>query len=121
RDLEDLPAGEDRARGRRGAGGVRGRFPGPEPPDGRGRVGDLSVQGVRLDRAAVVSLAVYLLSESRAAADRRLDARDLPAMGRGSWGDDLHAGELVSGAERAEADDRSPGVRGWRKSGSHVD
>src|SRR5205823_9407354 len=80
-----------------------------------------SLQGVRVDVDAALSLAVLLLSESRARADQRLDGRDLPALGRGAW--DFHSvpGALVSGACEPEAHDRSPCLSRWRQSRSNDD
>nr|WP_217705216.1 hypothetical protein [Peristeroidobacter soli] len=44
----------------------------------------LSVQGLCVDGAAVVPLAVLVLSQSFARPDRRLDERNLSALGRGA-------------------------------------
>ena len=52
---------------------------------------------------------------------QRLDERDLPALGRRARRDDRHAGLLVPGAERAQADDRSAGLRRRRQSRSDDD
>ena len=45
---------------------------------------DLSLQGLRLDRGAAVSLALQLLPQPRARPGRRLDERDLSEMGGGA-------------------------------------
>ena len=58
----------------------------------RVRPGDLSVQGLRVDGDAAVSLALLVLSEPRARSGRRLDGRDLSALGRGARRRDRHAG-----------------------------
>ena len=64
-DVEDLPPREDRAGDarRRGTGGGPA---GSEPPHLRLRAAHLSVQGLRVHRAAAVPLAVLLLSQPRA-------------------------------------------------------
>ena len=85
------------------------------------RPADLSVQGLRVDGNAAVPLAVQLLSKPRARPDERLDGRDLRALGGGARRADRHAGVLVPGAERSQADDRPAGLRRRRQSRSHVD
>ena len=85
-----------------------------------GRV-DPSVQVLRLDRDAAVSLAVQLLPELFARPGRRLDERDISAMGGGARRHDRHAGELVSGAGLAQGDDRPPGLRRRRQSRPDID
>ena len=47
--------------------------------------------------------------------DQRLDERDLRALGGGARRHHRHADPLVPGAERAEADDRPPGLRRRRQ------
>lgn len=53
------------------------------PHELRIRSPDPSLQGLRLDRDAVVPLALQLLPQPLAAANRRLDERDLRTLGRG--------------------------------------
>ena len=57
-------------------------------------------KSLRLDLDGAVSLAVQLLSELFAGPDRRLDERDLSAVGCGARHHDRDAGELVSRADR---------------------
>ena len=83
RDLQDLPARAARARSARAAR-HRGRRARPEPAHLRLRPPHPSVQGLRLDRHAAVPLALQLLPQPFAAPDRRLDERDLRALGRGA-------------------------------------
>ena len=113
--LASLAREESRARRR------RVRLSRPESAHRAVRPSDSSLQGVRLHRDAALSLAVLVLSESRDGPGERLDERALSALGRGARRDDRHARVLVSGAERAEADDRSPRVRRRRQSGSDDD
>ena len=97
RDLEDVPPRRARQRGAdEGAG--RGRFPRPEPAHLRLRPQDPSVQGLRVDGDAAVPLAVQLLSEPLARPGRRLDERDLRALGRGARDRHRHADALVQHA-----------------------
>ena len=96
---------------------LRGRLPRPLAADVRVRPRHLSVQGVRVDRAAALPLAVLVLPEPRARPDAGLDERDLSALGRGARRDDRYAGQLVPGADGAEADDRPPGLRRRRQPG----
>src|SRR5205807_8302950 len=70
---------------------------------------------------ALPILAVQLLSELFAWPNRRLDERDLSAMGRGAWHHDRDPGELVSCADGVEGDDGSSGLRRWRQSRSILD
>ena len=120
RDLEDVPprrfgAGGDRRRRH------RIRRSRPEPAHFRLRPPHFSLQRLRVDRDAVVPLAVQLLPQPCARPGRRLDGRDLPALGRGARGDHPDAGVLVPDARRAQAHDRSPRMRGWRQPRSHLD
>ena len=77
-----------------------------------------SLQGLRIDVDAALSLALQLLSESRARPDGRLDERNLSALGGRARRADRDAGPLVSGPGRVEADDRPPGLRRRRQSRS---
>ena len=88
----------------------------PEPSHRAVRTPDPALQGVRLDRHAALPLALLLLSEPRHGPGERLDERDLSALGRRARRADRHAGVLVPGAERAEADDRPAGLRRRRQS-----
>ena len=62
-----------------------------------------SLQVVRVDLDGAVSLAMQLLPELFAGPDRRLDERDLSALGGGARHHDRHAGELVSGLAALKA------------------
>ena len=99
----------------------RGRLPRPEPAHLRVRPQDPSVQGLRVDGDAAVPLAVQLLPEPLARPGRRLDERDLRALGRGARRRHRHADALVPGAERAQADDRPAGLRRRRQPRSDLD
>ena len=120
RDVEDLAAGRARRAGLRGDG-ICGRHPRSVAAGVGIRPANPSLQVLRLDRDAALPLAVQLLSELFARPDRRLDERDLSALGRGARHPDRHAGELVSRPDRAEADDRPAGLRRRRQSRSDVD
>ena len=72
------------------------------------------MQGLRLDGDASLSLAVLLLSQSLPWPDERLDERTLPALGGCARDHDRNSGALVSGAERAQANDGSISLRRWR-------
>ena len=89
-----------------------------QPAHGAVRTSDPPLQGLRVDRDAALSLAVFVLSESRDGPGQRLDERDLSALGRGARRDDRDAGLLVPGAERAQADDRPARLRRRRQSRS---
>ena len=78
--------------------------------------GDSPVQGMRVDRDAPLQLALFLLSQSRAGTDQRLDGRAVSALGRRARRADGVSGALVSGAGQLETHDRSSGVRRWRQS-----
>src|SRR5712691_10706662 len=120
RDVEDVPPRPDGARGD-GARAGHVRPPRPEPPDRGVRPSDPALQGVRLDGDAALSLAVLVLCQSRDGPGPRLDERDLPTMGRGARYHDRHAGLLVPGAMRAEADDGPARLRRRRESRSDDD
>src|SRR5262249_10379660 len=76
---------------------------------------------MRLHCAAALSLAVQLLSQSRARTNRRLDERDISQMGGSARRDDRVPGELVSITLFAQIDDRSAGLRRWWQPGSVLD
>ena len=120
RNVEDLAAGDSRARHHRRREWLRGRSARPFAARLRIRPRDLSVQGLRLDRDAALPLAVLLLSEPRARPGQRLDERDLSAMGRGARRHDRLPGQLVPGALLAQADDRPAGLRRRRQPGSDL-
>ncbi len=103
------------------SGRLRVRSARPQPADGAVRPAHPAVQGVRLDGHAVVPLALLVLPESCARTDRRLDERDLPALGRGARHHDRHAGLLVPGPECPEVDDRPAGLCRRRQPGSDDD
>ena len=102
------------------AGRGRGRLPRSQPAHLRIRPQDPSVQGLRVDGDAALSLAVQLLPESFAGPDQRLDERDLRALGGGARDRHRHADALVQHVERPEADDRSAGLRRRRQSRSDL-
>ena len=97
RDVEDLPARDDRARTSIEDAGATCDLLDLSLLVVRVRPPDLPVQGLRVDGDAAVPLAVQLLSQPRARADRRLDERDLRALDRRARRDDRHAGVLVPG------------------------
>ena len=101
--------------------GHRNRISRPEPADVRIRPQHLPLQDLRLDRDAALPLAVLLLPEPRARPGAGLDERHLSDVGGGARRHDPLPGELVSDAERAQADDRPPGLRRRRQSRSDVD
>src|ERR1035437_8915986 len=72
-------------------------------------------------RDAAVPLAVQLLSEPFAGPSRRLDGRDLRALGRSARCNHPRADLLVPVAEPAETHDRPDGLRRWRQSRSELD
>src|SRR5450759_1620310 len=99
-------------------------------PRGRARpeLGNLRVwpqhppmQGLRVERDAAVPLAVQLLSEPFAGPGRRLDGRDLRALGRSARCNHPCADLLVPVAEPAETHDRPDGLRRWRQPRSELD
>src|SRR5665647_2262166 len=79
------------------------------------------VQGLGAERDAAVPLAMQLLSEPFAGPGRRLDGRDLRALGRSARCNHPRADLLVPVAEPAETHDRSDGLRRWRQSRSELD
>ena len=81
--------------------------------------GHLSLQGLRLDRAAAVPLAVLVLSEPRARPDRRLDGRALSPLGGGARRVHRLPGALVPRAGQPQADDRPAGLRRRRQPRLH--
>ena len=70
---------------------------------------------------AAVPLAVQLLSEPFAGPGRRLDGRDLRALGRSARCNHPRADLLVPVAEPAETHDRPDGLRQWRQPRSELD
>ena len=92
-----------------------------EPADRGVRPPDPAVQGVRLDGDAALPLALFVLPEPRHGSGERLDERDLSALGRGARRHHRHARVLVSGPERAQADDGPSRVRRRRESRSDDD
>src|SRR5450759_1733767 len=78
-------------------------------------------QGLRVERDASVPLAVQLLSEPFAGSGRRLDGRDLRALGRSARCNHPRADLLVPVAEPAETHDRPDGLRRWRQPRSELD
>ena len=120
RDVEDLAAGQNLPNRISGNRPCR-RHPRPQPAHVGIRQADPSVQVLRRHRDAAVPLAVQLLSELCAGPDRRLDERDLSALGRRARHHDYHPGELVSRADSTEGDDRPAGLRRRRQPRSDLD
>ena len=79
---------------RQGAG-LRGRFSRPQQARIGIRQNHLSLQSLRLDRHAVMPLALLLLPKPRARTGQRLDGGNLPALGSGAWRDASLSGQLV--------------------------
>jgi len=119
-DDDQLVVVEDVAVDQAGRTGVRGdglggRYSRSIAGDVGVRQADTSLQVLRLDLDGALSLALQLLSELFAGPDRRLDERNLSAMGRRPRHHDRCAGQLVSCADRPEGDDRSAGLCRWRQ------
>ena len=114
--LAEIAQRSFRTRGR-----PRNRRPGSQPAHLRVRPQYLSLQDLRLDRDAALPLAMLLLSQPCARPGAGLDERHLSDVGCRARRDDPLPGELVSDAERAQADDRPPGLRRWRQSRSDLD
>ena len=118
RDVQDLAPDADRARGP-GRARHRGGPPRPEPAH-------LGVRPAHPPCKGCVSTAMPLCHwpcscypNHADRPDRRLDERDLRALGRGARRDPAHAGVLVPGRQPAQADDRPAGLRRRRQSRSH--
>ena len=89
-----------------------------EPSCLRVRQANPSLQGVLLDGAGTLSLALLLLPQSCHGAGQRLDERHLSDVGRRAWHHDHLPGALVPGARPSEADDGPAGLRRRRQSRS---
>ena len=101
RDVEELAAGRDRARGRsRQRPASRSSMLDLSPARLRVRPPHPPLQGLLLDRGAALPLALLLLPEPFARPDAGLDERHLPDVGRGARRHDRHAGQLVPGRPR---------------------
>ena len=118
RSVEDAPPGRPCGEDHRGAGGIRSGPARRLASCRRAVEGDPPLQGLRLDSDAAMPLAVQLLSEPCHGPDQRLDGRNLSTLGGRARGVDPVPGALVPGAGQPETDDRPPGLRRWRQSGS---
>ena len=96
--------------------GNRSRFPRPEPAHLRIRPQDPSVQGLRVDRDAALPLAVQLLPEPCARTRSTTGWPRSTSAGPRRTASSSSRRCTGTSSERAQADDRSPGLRRRRQS-----